>query len=81
MAVGLPLLQIGHWEDFDIFELAALTHGRALYTVGMCLMDREQLLVSFCPCLPVTPIETLALDPLQKNLRGIAPLATEAEAL
>lgn len=38
-------LQILHWEDFDIFELASLTHGRALFTVCMCLMEQEQLLV------------------------------------
>eukprot|EP00891_Asterochloris_glomerata_P008654 jgi/Astpho2/8654/e_gw1.00126.42.1_t len=37
-------LQILHWEDFDIFELASLTHGRALFTVCMCLMEQEQLL-------------------------------------
>ena len=38
-------LQILHWEDFDIFELASLTHGRALFTVCMCLMEQEKLLV------------------------------------
>ena len=38
-------LQILHWEDFNIFELASLTHGRALFTVCMCLMEQEKLLV------------------------------------
>ena len=39
-------LQIHTWDRFDVFKVAALTHGKPLYTVAMAIFEALGLMVS-----------------------------------